>query len=238
MSIQVFVEGAKSADPTINSGSALQWLRSPCRKLCVKLNPSGQLRILAGLWPNLQAVHRLTGVFKLQLAQDNLPDKHPFSYARLVPIGRLLLQPVENGAARLQDVKTRFQRPIQAFLGSLKLIFTRRFTMGRGCTSFSWHTKPNYVGHTNQRWPRVCFGRLDGLIDGVNVQWVFHILDKPTISLKTLTGIFGKGHLGAAFDGDMIIIVKVINFPNFKLPAREAASAETPSIRSPSVTMP
>src|SRR4051812_15985282 len=85
-----------------------------------------------------------------------------------------------------------------------------------------------------------CFllGSADSLLNGRHIITIFYGLRMPAISVKALHRIFGISKAGGAIQGNMVIVVEVISFPSFRWPAREAASEATPSIKSPSLTMP
>ena len=61
----------------------------------------------------------------------------------------------------------------------------------------------------------------------------------PPIGVETLADILGKCDLGRSFDRYLVVGVKIDQLPKFEMvPAREAASEATPSMTSPSLTIP
>ncbi len=57
----------------------------------------------------------------------------------------------------------------------------------------------------------------------------------PTVCVESGPPAFGECQQGVAFDADVIVVVQNDQLPRRRCPARDAASDETPSIRSPSL---
>lgn len=72
-------------------------------------------------------------------------------------------------------------------------------------------------------------GKIVAVVDGLGV---------PAVSFETSRAVFGKRDIRARRERDPIVVVEVDQLAELQWPASDAASDATPSIRSPSLTMP
>jgi ferredoxin len=77
-------------------------------------------------------------------------------------------------------------------------------------------------------------GIAEGLVHGAQVVAVVHRLDVPAVCGKAGLDVFAERDRGTAREGDAVVVVEDDELAELEVAAREAASACTPSIMSPS----
>ena len=78
------------------------------------------------------------------------------------------------------------------------------------------------------------FSQRDGGFNRFRVVAIYSGDHMPAIGFKALRCIVGKPAFYMAVDGNTVVIVKAINLPRPKVPAKEQTSWEIPSIKQPS----
>ncbi len=71
-----------------------------------------------------------------------------------------------------------------------------------------WKAIANGRSHADQRRPRIQFGHLYRLVDGLDVLTVFHVLNVPVIGLKPFPSILSEGQFSRAFNRDVIVVIQ------------------------------
>ena len=73
-------------------------------------------------------------------------------------------------------------------------------------------------------------GSLDRLGDGIHISVALgHVLHVPAVGLIALQYVLGEGHIGAAIDGDAVVVVQGDQLAQLQVTGQEAASEDTPS---------
>jgi len=107
----------------------------------------------------------------------------------------------------------RFLWPAEILLRQGHLVLAKRRTMHLRCTGLIRAAVPDNSPNHDQRWVFCISPRfMDGCFDCSQVVSVFHAQHLPAIGLKPSGHVFGKGHGGAAIQGDQVVVVQVYQF--------------------------
>ena len=122
-------------------------------------------------------------------------------------------------------------------LCQLDLFHTKRGTVRFKRVLFVRRAVAEVGTHEDERRTRgLAPRRAKGFFDGRQVIPVFHCLRVPAIGLQALRAILVGGDRFAPAEAHAVVIEKGHQLAELQLPASEAASLATPSMRSPSLT--
>ncbi len=135
----------------------------------------------------------------------------PASLHRLSETGQNLVGNVEGGLSG----------PSQVLLGASHLFLAQWCTVGLCCILLARAAVGDVGADHDQRWLLRCrLGGLDSGRDGCQVIAVVHSLHVPTVGLEATLHILGEGQIGAAFDGNVVVVVEVDQLTQAQVPGQ------------------
>ncbi len=112
------------------------------------------------------------------------------------------------GQGRVGDEERRLGGPAQVLLGEPQLFFAQRRAVNPGGVLLVRAAVADVGAGDDQRGTGIGLGSADGSGDALQVVPVY-VLHVPAVGLEAPASILGEGQVGAALDGDAVVVVQV-----------------------------
>src|SRR3990172_3500824 len=133
-----------------------------------------------------------------------------FGYPFVMLLGTMLCHRGKMTADFIRHGEGLLIRPSQIFFSQAYLLLPQGFAVGGGFARLVRRAITDGGAADNQA-RALCFGLslLDSFSDAVCIQSIDGADNLPAVSLKPAADVFCKSKVGAAFDGNIIVIVEI-----------------------------
>ena len=110
-------------------------------------------------------------------------------------------------------------------MGELGFFGAKSSTVNTGGVGFVGGAITDGGGHLDDRWLiGHCLGGCDRLGDGIHVGVAIgHVLHMPAVGLIALQHVLGEGHIGAAVNRDVVVVVEGNQFAQLEVTSQRAS---------------